>query len=349
MFKTILVPLDGSSRAEAALPVAARIARNTDATLVLVRVVSFASEYGPAMTFTHPSLAQAVVDTDLEEAAAYLKKVAATTELAGITVKTTARFGPPAPTILAEASSSGIDLVVICSHGYSGMIHWMMGSVAEKIARYAPMPVLVVRETGVHLGGTAHLAEPLRILVPLDGSVGAQAALEPGAELLLAMAAPGQKCAMHLARVCKRPAGEQEVSEHRLRNHNEMEQARGFLLQITQRMHEGTLAPAIEEQHIPVTWSLLLNTDVAAALLRLAEQGEDTEGAGVFGGCDLIAISTHGRAGFHRWVLGSITERLLHATSRPILIVHPPSEAARQEPLYVEGKQPLNTNTFLHF
>lgn len=87
MLQTILVPLDGSSRAEAALPVARRIAHNTGATLVLVRVVSFLSEYWPAVTSANPSLAQAVVETDLEQATAYLEEVAASAEFAGITVK----------------------------------------------------------------------------------------------------------------------------------------------------------------------------------------------------------------------------------------------------------------------
>ena len=327
MFKTILVPLDGSRRAETALPVARRIAQQTGATLVLVRVVSFLSEYWPVMTSAHPSLAQAVMDADLKQAAAYLEEVASSAELAEIAVKTTAQFGPPAPTILAVATSYNSDLIVLCSHGSAGMIHWMMGSVAEKIARHATIPVLVVREEGTHLGGPlAGLAQPLRMLIPLDGSAGAKAALEPGAELLLAMAAPGQKCALHLARVSKQPLSDREALDD-----HELAQARGSLQQTIQQIREGTLAPSIAEHHLPVTWSLLLDTDVAGALLRVAEQGEDMEGAGAFGGCDLIAISTHGRSGFQHWMLGSITERVLHATRRPILIVHPPKPAEGKE------------------
>jgi len=333
MFQSILVPLDGSSRAEAALPVARRIAQNVGATLVLVRVVGFLSEYWPAMTSAHPSLAQAVIDADLKQATAYLEKVASSTELEGLTVKTTAQFGPPAPTILAVASSYNSDLIIMGSHGSAGMIHWMMGSVAEKIGRFATIPVLVVREEGTHLGGPlAGLAQLLQMLIPLDGSAGAKAALEPGAELLLAMAAPGQKCALHLARVHKQPLSDHEMLDQ------ELAQARGSLRQTVQQIREGTLAPSIAEHHLPVTWSLLLDTDVASALLRVAEQGEDTEGAGAFGGCDLIAISTHGRSGFQRWMLGSITERVFHATRRPILIVHPPEPTAwKESPLAGEG------------
>ena len=59
----------------------------------------------------------------------------------------------------------------------------------------------------------------------------------------------------------------------------------------------------------------------------MAEDGEDAEGAGVFGRCDLIAIATHGRSGFQHWILGSITERVLGATKLPILIVRPEATA----------------------
>ena len=55
----------------------------------------------------------------------------------------------------------------------------------------------------------------------------------------------------------------------------------------------------------------------------MAENGEDAEGAGAFGRCDIIAIATDGRGGLQRWVLGSITERVLGATKLPILIVRP--------------------------
>lgn len=338
MFKTLLVPLDGSSRAEAALPAARRIAQKTGATLVLVRVVSFLSEYWPTMTTVQPSLAQAVIETDLEQAAAYLEEVAASPELAGIPVKITAQFGPPAPTILAVASSYNSDLIVMCSHGSAGMIHWMMGSVAEKIARHASMPVLIVREEGMHLDGKgANLAQPLRLLVPLDGSTGATAALEPGADVLQALAAPGQKTALHLARVCKQPSGEHNTPERILQHANELVQARGSLQQTVCQIQRGDLAPTIAEHSLPVTWSLLVDNDIARALLRVAEQGDDTEGAGVFGGCDLIAMSNCGRSGFQRWTLGSITQRVLHATRRPILIVHPPKPAEWRESLLSEA------------
>lgn len=328
MFTTILVPLDGSSRAETALPVAARIAHHTGATLVLVRVVTFISEYWPAVMTAPPALAEAVVETDLAEATAYLEQVASSPELADLPVKTTVLSGSTAPTILEAATASKSDLIVLCSHGSTGMVRWMMGSVAEKIARYASVPVLVLHEGATHLNQSpVDVAQPLRLLVPLDGSIASNAALEPGASLLTALAAPGQKVALHLAHVLQPSHVKGVNSPHILSNSSELSQSKQFLSQTARFIQQGSFAPSIVQQHLPVTWSVTLDTDVASALLRIAEQGEEAEGAGVFGGCELIAISTHGQTSFQHWVMGSITERMLSATKRPILIVHPKEEA----------------------
>lgn len=333
MFKTILVPLDGSARAETALPMAARIAQNSSARLVLVRVVSSVSEYWPSMTTSYPSMVQAVVETDLAEAAAYLDHVASSPILAGIPVKTSAQFGPVVPTILSVARSYQADLIVLCSHGSAGMIHWVMGSVAEKIARHSLIPVLILREERAQVASTpTELAHPLRLLVPLDGSACAKAALGAGSTLLLALAGPGQRTALQLARVIEPPEGghQQDASQ----NSSEGVRAKHSLQQTVEHIREGILAPGIAEHGIPADWSIVRDRDIASALLRVAEQGDEIGS----GGCDLIAMATHGRSGLQRWVLGSITERVLHATTCPILIVRPPAPSEREEPLLARGR-----------
>src|SRR5581483_11147870 len=130
----------------AALALAARLARHSGAILVLVRVVSFLSEYWPTINTTYPSLTEAAIEADLAEASAYLEDVASSEELRGLSIKTTAQYGQIVPTILSVATSYTSDLIVMCSHGSAGMIHWMVGSVAEKTARHSPIPVLIVRE-----------------------------------------------------------------------------------------------------------------------------------------------------------------------------------------------------------
>jgi nucleotide-binding universal stress UspA family protein len=114
-----------------------------------------------------------------------------------------------------------------------------------------------------------------------------------------------------------RAAGDQESIE-RLKE-NTLHRAKTYLTSIADHLREGPLAAL----KLTITWSVAVDDDVAHAIIHMAENGEDAEGAGVFGRCDLIAIATHGRGGFEHWVLGSITERVLGATKLPILIVRP--------------------------
>jgi nucleotide-binding universal stress UspA family protein len=322
MIKTILVPLDGSERAEYALPLAARIARHTGSMLVLVRVVNIATDYWPAITAPYSSSTlQAAVDGELQEATTYLERVAASTELARLKVITTAMHGAVAPIVQAAAIEYDADLIVMCSHGRTGVVHVIMGSVAEKIARHSTVPVLIIREkAGLPEMSPDEVSQPLRVLVPLDGSTHAEAVLEPAAELLTALAESAQKVAVHLVRVIEPPAGEKDVMHIA---QNSLSKVSPYFNQTMELIREGSLAPEIFEKHIAVTWSVALDSDVARGVVRIAENDQDAEGEGGFGGCDLIAMSTHGRGGLQRLAMGSITERVLHSTKSPMLVVRP--------------------------
>ena len=88
------------------------------------------------------------------------------------------------------------------------MKRWMLGSVAQKIARYSTMPVLVLHEKGPMPTGPHLDARPLRALVPLDGSTLAKAVIEPAAQLVAALASPGEG-SLHLMRVVKPPTSQE--------------------------------------------------------------------------------------------------------------------------------------------
>jgi nucleotide-binding universal stress UspA family protein len=155
----------------------------------------------------------------------------------------------------------------------------------------------------------------------LDGSLRAKAALTPAAYLATALAGSTQGT-LHLVRVVN-PAPEVGEVECEEREHI-LHKAKRYLGSTTQHLREGLVAPAIAAQKLTITWSVVVDTDPAEAIVRVAENGEDAEGAGIFGGCDVIAMATHGRTGLQRWAMGSVTERVLNATKLPLLIVRPP-------------------------
>jgi len=323
LYKQILVPLDGSTRAERSIPVAAHIARATDGTVVLVRIATLPFTYSPYLGSAKYS--DEVIEADLREVEIYLNTLANSEPLAGIKTITKAIFGSAAPEILSTANSYNIDLIVMTSHGNTGVKRWMLGSVAQKIARYSAMPVLVLHEKGPLPMGPHLGTRLLRALVPLDGSTLAKAAIEPAAQLVAAISPPGQGT-LHLMQVVKPPATAElraasDYGSIESLEGNKLHRAKSYLKSITAQLRDSPLA----HLNLSITWSVAVAQDVAHAIIQMAENGEDAEGAGAFGRCDLIAIATHGRGGLQHWVMGSITERVLGATKLPILIVRPES------------------------
>jgi nucleotide-binding universal stress UspA family protein len=316
MFQHILVPLDGSLRAEQALPIAARIARASGGTVHLVQVIGPLVDYSGGLASGFLANEE-VIDAETAEATTYLHSQASLPLLKNIKTRIEVSFGQPAPSLLETVKTYGIDLLVICSHGRTGFTRWVLGSVARSLVHQCTIPLLVLRQNE---GNTAlfqaNPAYPLRTLVPLDGSPLAEAALVPAAFLTSALAAPGQG-ALHLSQVVKIfPATVEEGFKSQL-DEETFQHANVYLSQKEECLHNET-----RDLKLSLTHSVELNSDVASTLENLAEHGKEGE----IGACHLIAISTHGRGGLERWVMGSITERLLNATKLPMLIVRPPQE-----------------------
>ena len=317
MFERILVPLDGSSRAESVLPVASHISRATGGSVLLVQVVSPPIDYSGGLAMAS-LVNEQVIESKMAEATEYLKAIAASPLLAGIETRTEVMFGTPALHIIAAAEEQKVDLVVICSHGRTGFTRWALGSVAHTLVHQSAVPVLLLRQNEApSFLSRLDSAHPLCALVPLDGSTLAETVLSPAAHLIAALAAPGQG-SLHLVQVVKVfPATAEEGFVSEL-NEEALQGARTYLATAVERWQ-----PTAKELKLSITHSVELESDVASTLLRLAEHGKKGQETGSVGGCDLIAISTHGRGGLERWVMGSVTERLLDTTKLPMLIVRP--------------------------
>jgi nucleotide-binding universal stress UspA family protein len=144
MYQRILVPLDGSTLAEQALPHAAALCRALSAELFIARVSVTASELlghaGADIAYT-----EQVAKHSREVAMEYLEEVTAYWNQCGVRVHAQPLAGPVAEAIVDFAQQNAIDLIVMSTHGRTGGSRWMYGSVAERVLRGAHCPVLIVR------------------------------------------------------------------------------------------------------------------------------------------------------------------------------------------------------------
>jgi nucleotide-binding universal stress UspA family protein len=315
MFKHILVPLDGSPLAEQALPVAARIVQATGGTVTLLHVLNLYVGYGPYLAQAG-SFTEAQFQAERVSANIYLDRIIHSDILEGVKTRKEVISGVPAQTIHTYARLSQIDLIVMSSHGYTGFKRWVLGSVAQKVAQLGPKPVLFLRADSSLPEFSAH---PMQILVPLDGSPEAEAALLPAAQLRAALS-PEQGL-LHLIRVVQ-PVHYVEDEEEKIAtqiNEEAMQEARTYLNWVEQHLREGDFAPL----HLQVTSSIVSSKDIAHTLIQIAEQGESSAATQICESCHVIALATHGRHGLERLLMGSITERIPGSTKLPLFVVHP--------------------------
>ena len=301
------------------MPVAARIARFTGSSLLLVQVISPPVDYSGGW-YLVPLINQEDIDEEMSSATTYLQALATSRMFAGLDVKIEASFGLPVQQLLASAAEAQIDLIVLCSHGRTGIMRWVMGSVARSLVHQSTLPLLVLRQQEISSAqAPIDSAGSFCTLVPLDGSHLAEAALGPAAQVTAALATAGQGT-LHLSQVVKTSATAEEWGVN-TGNEEALQRARTYLSQVEER-----LATEEKDLGLALIYSVELAPDVATALLDLAEQREAGE-KNEDNLCGLIALSTHGRGGLERLVMGSVTERLLNTTKLPMLIVRPPAEA----------------------
>ncbi|MDI6764839.1 MAG: universal stress protein [Thermodesulfobacteriota bacterium] len=138
-FQRILVPLDGSGCAENVLPKVEKLATELKAGIALLRV---------ALTHTFPGVDPTEAELKVvREAEAYLQKVEDRLKAKGFKVDSHVRYGNDAEEILEHADGKDIDLIAMTTHGRSGVKRFLLGSVAEKVLRYSPKPIFLVRCT----------------------------------------------------------------------------------------------------------------------------------------------------------------------------------------------------------
>lgn len=316
MFQRILVPLDGSERAETALPVAETIASATGGSLVLVRVVPLPRDT-TFSTMEPFALVQEEPASEYQAAADYLTRQQRMLEHNGRVIRTRVLVGIPAQHILSCIEAEAIDLVVMCSRGETGFRRWAFGSVAQKVLRHSQVPVLILHESAGQLSNQHPSGrQPVRVLVALDGSSLAEKALQPALALSNALSAPEQG-QLHLVHVLplSKPG------------HAPVQRDAAFQLDIAAAqahlhvVETSLLDSAPEGVTCTLQTSVVGEKDIASGIIRVAEDGLPArDGQAARHACDVVALTTHGRTGIERWVMGSIAERLLEGTRLPLLV-----------------------------
>ncbi len=315
MFERILIPLDGSPRAEAILTQVARILRREDSEIILLRVVDIpeVSSFEPARRAAVESARRA----ERTSAQAYIHDLERRLADRGARVRATTVEGPAAAAILEQARLERATLIAMSTHGRGGLSRWLMGSVAEKVVRASSTPVLLLRSfRPTPLGDlqpASHGELPFRkILVPTDGSPAAAAVLDPAGTFAQLF---GSEVVVLHAELPVVVQGLEEAGFPSLQGPTPSEKDR-FTEQLAERFRE---------RRIPVKRRTIVG-DPAEVVLDVSHS-EDV---------DLIAMATHGRSGISRWVLGSVAERVLRHAGVPVLLVRAKNPANASKKVLVD-------------
>lgn len=302
MYSLILVPLDGSSFAELALPVALTLAARHEARLHLTAVHNLSTR--PLEMQGAPSYDPTFDNVRRAELEKYLAGVAGRVggELGREVTWSVVRDDPTtAQAIVSEATRSEAGLIVLTTHGRGGFSRAWLGSVTSELLRHSPVPMLVVRAPD----NTAPSINPRQVLVPLDGSKLAAAALEPA----IALAKPFDASFIVLQVI---RTGDSLLPYDQTfwtaAEQDAMEMQRMAAQADVDRVVEELRGRGLSAEGVVV-----LEADPARTILRVAAERA----------VDLVAMSTRGRGGVARLVMGSVTDKVIRGADHPVLVVRP--------------------------
>jgi nucleotide-binding universal stress UspA family protein len=285
MSKKYLVPLDGSELAEHALPWAQILAKKFDTQIELLRCYEPLASIYMLPEFAAPSPVYYDQSAFYKQIDEYLDKTMESIPR-GLAVKMRCE-GDPGMAILDRAESGEIEAIIMASHGRGGLGRWLLGSIATKVVRGSKIPVLIVNATT----DVPSRPQVNRILVPLDGSETSETALPTalkladafGADILLFQGVPHT------------PIGHPQLDAAVVL---EVANAKEYLESVKSRYPESRIA---------------VEARVAGPSLGIVKAAEK---------CDLVVMSSHGRSGVRRWLLGSIAENVLQSVHKPLMIVY---------------------------
>lgn len=309
MYRSILVPLDGSAFGEHALPLAVSLAAKSDAVLHLAHV----HQVVPPATLSGVAILD-TIDVHLrQDEQAYLADVGRRlTEVRPTKLVPHLLDGDAVPTLCEFAAAKDVDLVVMSTHGRGAMGRFWLGSIADECVRKMPRPVLLVRPPEGK-PDLKRLPQFKSILIPLDGTPLAEQVIDPAVALGQHFGAEYTLVRVNLPVL--RPTYLPEGSGMFGITHGVLENI--TLLQ-RQALEESThylrgVAEKLKARGLRVNTRVLVDEEPAVALLAEAQAR----------GADLIAMETHARRGLSRLINGSIADRIVRAATMPVLLNRP--------------------------
>ena len=309
MYSKVIVPLDGSDLAEGALPYAQLVAGALSLPVELVEafdVLDPAVQNQSSRLTVHEMVAEAQRGSRI-----YFSGVRERLITAGCDADVTTLPGLPEQVIMERADADPHALVVMSTHGRGGIARWALGSVADKVLHSVPNPMLIVRAGAAPPEVSVHT-----VLVPLDGSELAESSLAHAVNLARALDA-----GMVLVRVSQTADHYRSHLGGRMRRlttfgdslekwaddlaEGDAAEAESYLAEL-----RGRLAMEFPQMN-RVRTRHLRHDDVAQAIIDTAASEPS-----------LVVMSTHGRSGIGRLVLGSVTDRVVRHSETPVLAVH---------------------------
>lgn len=305
MFKKIMVPLDGSTFGEFALPVAYSLAEKGGGSVEAVTVVT---PLTPAH-FAEPSLEvdHRWFQEAMEEAESYLERVRDRMGVrgGGTALATTVLPGPVVHSLERHAHQGGADLVVLTTHGRGPLQRAWLGSVADGLVRRLELPILLVQPQEEGEPDLTGSFQASHMMIPLDGSDRSREVLEPG--LALARLTGAKVTLVHVVPP-HLPVGSMYIPHMVLEQHEDQKRMAAAKATL------DALAAELRAQGVDVSAEVLTGDRPAPALLSHMEEHD----------VGLMAMATAGRGGVSRLVLGSVADKVARGSQVPVLLVRAP-------------------------
>jgi nucleotide-binding universal stress UspA family protein len=312
MYRVIMVPTDGTGFDREAIRVALRIAERTGAKVKLVRVLGTGSFLAVAVAAEGTAVATEIVRSERDRALGELYALAAECRaLSNVDIGVDLHAGPVTDVLEDYARRHEVDLIVISTHGRSGLARMSLGSVTDSLIRHTSIPVLVVKPPTSYLNPQAGKAFT-HVVVPLDGSSLAEQILPP--IVSLASVEGADMTLLHVIRA-QPPAPREITSSGPAWWEKNIKSAQSYLERVSRQLRRRA--------GLRVDTDIVVSQSVPGAISDFAAREK----------IDLIAIATHGRGGLARMLRGSVADAVLHQANISMLVLRPDNVLASEATL----------------